>query len=140
MDKTRRRNISIPPETPLFTKAHTPTTSPPRAQAAHDGAPIVVVEGYVDVIAMVTGVMPLPSPRHRRESSSVLGRSDERSCRTRRSTTVAVADLPSRSISAAMPAASGITRVTMAMTSTITFNHEMGRTIMRRLGARRRCC
>ena len=30
------------------------TTSPPARQAAHDGATVIAVEGYVDVIAMVT--------------------------------------------------------------------------------------
>ena len=42
------------PETPLFHKGHTLYNIAAARQAAHDGAPVVVVEGYVDVIAMVT--------------------------------------------------------------------------------------
>lgn len=42
------------PETPLFHKGHTLYNIAMARQAAHDGAPVVVVEGYVDVIAMVT--------------------------------------------------------------------------------------
>src|ERR1700742_383462 len=42
------------PETPLFHKGDNLYNLAPARQAAHDGAPLVVVEGYVDVIAMVT--------------------------------------------------------------------------------------
>ena len=42
------------PETPLFHKGDNLYNLPTARQAAHNGAPIVVVEGYVDVIAMVT--------------------------------------------------------------------------------------
>ena len=42
------------PETPLFHKGDNLYNFAPARQAAHDGAPIIVVEGYVDVIAMVT--------------------------------------------------------------------------------------
>src|SRR6201996_8161631 len=42
------------PETPLFHKGDNLYNLGPARQAAHDGAPLVVVEGYVDVIAMVT--------------------------------------------------------------------------------------
>ena len=42
------------PETPLFHKGANLYNGAAARQAAHDGAPIVVVEGYVDVIAMVT--------------------------------------------------------------------------------------
>ena len=41
------------PETPLFHKGDNLYNLPMARKAAHDGAPIVVVEGYVDVIAMV---------------------------------------------------------------------------------------
>jgi DNA primase len=41
------------PETPLFHKGDNLYNLGPARQAAHDGAPLVVVEGYVDVIAMV---------------------------------------------------------------------------------------
>jgi DNA primase len=42
------------PETPLFHKGATLYNIATARQAAHDGAQIIVVEGYVDVIAMVT--------------------------------------------------------------------------------------
>jgi DNA primase len=42
------------PETPLFHKGGTLYNIAAARKAAHDGAQIVVVEGYVDVIAMVT--------------------------------------------------------------------------------------
>ncbi len=42
------------PETPLFHKGDNLYNHAPARQAAHDGAPLIVVEGYVDVIAMVT--------------------------------------------------------------------------------------
>ena len=41
------------PETPLFHKGGTLYNIATARQAAYDGAPVVVVEGYVDVIAMV---------------------------------------------------------------------------------------
>lgn len=40
------------PETPLFHKGHTLYNLAAARRAAHDGAPLIVVEGYVDVIAM----------------------------------------------------------------------------------------
>jgi len=42
------------PETPLFHKGATLYNIAMARQASHEGAPIIVVEGYVDVIAMVT--------------------------------------------------------------------------------------
>ena len=42
------------PETPLFHKSDNLYNLAPARLAAHQGAPLVVVEGYVDVIAMVT--------------------------------------------------------------------------------------
>src|SRR3954464_10201424 len=42
------------PETPLFHKGDNLYNHAPARQASHDGASLVVVEGYVDVIAMVT--------------------------------------------------------------------------------------
>src|SRR4030088_1494119 len=42
------------PETPLFHKGDTLYNLAPARQATHNGAALVVVEGYVDVIAMVT--------------------------------------------------------------------------------------
>jgi len=42
------------PETPLFHKGATLYNGAAARQAAHDGTPIIVVEGYIDVIAMVT--------------------------------------------------------------------------------------
>ncbi len=46
------------PETPLFHKGATLYNIAAARQAAHDGAQIVVVEGYVDVIAMVCAGFP----------------------------------------------------------------------------------
>jgi DNA primase len=46
------------PETPLFHKGGTLFNIAAARQAAHEGAPVVVVEGYVDVIAMVTAGYP----------------------------------------------------------------------------------
>ena len=42
------------PETPLFHKGDNLYNLATARQAAHNGAPLIVVEGYVDVIAMVT--------------------------------------------------------------------------------------
>lgn len=42
------------PETPLFHKGDNLYNHPTARKATHDGAPLIVVEGYVDVIAMVT--------------------------------------------------------------------------------------
>jgi len=42
------------PETPLFHKGDNLYNLAPARKAAHDGAPLIVVEGYIDVIAMVT--------------------------------------------------------------------------------------
>jgi DNA primase len=42
------------PETPLFHKGATLYNIAAARKAAHDGAPLIAVEGYVDVIAMVT--------------------------------------------------------------------------------------
>src|SRR5690349_13804041 len=44
------------PETPLFHKGDNLYNLATARQATHNGAPLVVVEGYVDVIAMVTSV------------------------------------------------------------------------------------
>ncbi|MCZ7658192.1 MAG: DNA primase [Xanthobacteraceae bacterium] len=46
------------PETPLFHKGATLYNGAAARQAAHEGAPVIVVEGYVDVIAMVTAGFP----------------------------------------------------------------------------------
>ena len=46
------------PETPLFHKGDNLYNLSPARQAAHDGATLVVVEGYVDVIAMVGAGFP----------------------------------------------------------------------------------
>src|SRR5437868_9722233 len=42
------------PETPLFHKGDNLYNLSPARQATHNGSPLTVVEGYVDVIAMVT--------------------------------------------------------------------------------------
>jgi DNA primase len=46
------------PETPLFHKGSNLYNGAAARQAAHDGAVVVVVEGYIDVIAMVTAGFP----------------------------------------------------------------------------------
>jgi DNA primase len=46
------------PETPLFHKGHNLYNIFAARQAAHDGAPLIVAEGYVDVIALVTAGFP----------------------------------------------------------------------------------
>jgi DNA primase len=46
------------PETPLFHKGSNLYNGFAARQASHDGAAVVVVEGYVDVIAMVTAGFP----------------------------------------------------------------------------------
>lgn len=46
------------PETPLFHKGDNLYNHAPARQAAHNGAQLVVVEGYVDVIAMVAAGFP----------------------------------------------------------------------------------
>jgi DNA primase len=46
------------PETPLFHKGATLYNGAAARQAAHDGAPLIMVEGYVDVIAMVRAGFP----------------------------------------------------------------------------------
>ena len=51
------------PETPLFHKGGNALQHRRARQAAHDGAPVVAVEGYVDVIAMVDAGFPRPSRR-----------------------------------------------------------------------------
>jgi DNA primase len=54
MEKDAPAKYLNSPETPLFHKGHTLYNIAAARQAAHDGQPVVVVEGYVDVIAMVT--------------------------------------------------------------------------------------
>jgi len=46
------------PETPLFHKGDTLYNLAAARKAAHDGAPLIVVEGYVDVIAMTGAGFP----------------------------------------------------------------------------------
>jgi DNA primase len=55
------------PETPLFHKGSNLYNGAVARQAAHDGKPLIVVEGYVDVIAMVRAGYPATgrSARHR---------------------------------------------------------------------------
>ncbi len=54
MEKDAPAKYLNSPETPLFHKGATLYNIAAARQAAHDGAAVVVVEGYVDVIAMVT--------------------------------------------------------------------------------------
>ncbi len=53
LEKDAQAKYLNSPETPLFHKGDNLYNLAPARQAAHDGAPLVVVEGYVDVIAMV---------------------------------------------------------------------------------------
>jgi DNA primase len=53
LEKDAQAKYLNSPETPLFHKGATLYNIAAARQAAHDGAPIMVVEGYVDVIAMV---------------------------------------------------------------------------------------
>ncbi len=66
------------PETPLFHKGANLYNLASARQAAYDGAPVVVVEGYVDVIAMVRPASTPPSrrsaPRSPKTSSPCSGR------------------------------------------------------------------
>jgi DNA primase len=53
LEKDAQAKYLNSPETPLFHKGDNLYNLSAARQAAHDGAPLVVVEGYVDVIAMV---------------------------------------------------------------------------------------
>src|SRR4249920_38642 len=54
LDKDAPAKYLNSPETPLFHKGALLYNGAVARQAAHQGAPVIVVEGYVDVIAMVT--------------------------------------------------------------------------------------
>ena len=54
LEKDAQAKYLNSPETPLFHKGATLYNIAAARQAAHDGAPVIAVEGYVDVIAMVT--------------------------------------------------------------------------------------
>jgi DNA primase len=54
MEKDAPAKYLNSPETPLFHKGATLYNIAAARQASHDGQPVIVVEGYVDVIAMVT--------------------------------------------------------------------------------------
>jgi DNA primase len=54
MEKDAAAKYLNSPETPLFHKGSTLYNIAAARQAAHDGQPVIAVEGYVDVIAMVT--------------------------------------------------------------------------------------
>ena len=58
LEKDAQAKYLNSPETPLFHKGATLYNISAARQAAHDGAPIIAVEGYVDVIAMVTAGFP----------------------------------------------------------------------------------
>ncbi len=53
LEKDAQAKYLNSPETPLFHKGATLYNIASARQAAHDGAPVIAVEGYVDVIAMV---------------------------------------------------------------------------------------
>src|SRR5208283_5003964 len=54
LEKDAQAKYLNSPETPLFHKGSTLYNIASARQAAHDGAIVIAVEGYVDVIAMVT--------------------------------------------------------------------------------------
>jgi DNA primase len=54
LEKDAQAKYLNSPETPLFHKGATLYNIASARQAAHDGQPVIVVEGYVDVIAMVS--------------------------------------------------------------------------------------
>jgi DNA primase len=58
LDKDAPAKYLNSPETPLFHKGGTLYNIAAARQAAHDGAQLIVVEGYVDVIAMVSAGFP----------------------------------------------------------------------------------
>ncbi len=58
LDKEVSAKYLNSPETPLFHKGDNLYNFAPARQAAHNGASLIVVEGYVDVIAMVTVGFP----------------------------------------------------------------------------------
>ena len=58
MEKDAPAKYLNSPETPLFHKGGTLYNIAAARQASHDGQQLVVVEGYVDVIAMVTAGFP----------------------------------------------------------------------------------
>ncbi|MBI3702262.1 MAG: DNA primase [Rhizobiales bacterium] len=58
MEKDAPAKYLNSPETPLFHKGATLYNIAAARQAAHDGAIVIAVEGYVDVIAMVTAGFP----------------------------------------------------------------------------------
>jgi DNA primase len=58
LEKDAQAKYLNSPETPLFHKGATLYNIAAARQASHDGAPLVAVEGYVDVIAMVNAGYP----------------------------------------------------------------------------------
>ena len=58
LEKDAQAKYLNSPETPLFHKGATLYNMAAARQAAHDGATVIAVEGYVDVIAMVTAGFP----------------------------------------------------------------------------------
>jgi DNA primase len=54
LEKDAQAKYLNSPETPVFHKGATLYNIAAARQASHDGAPVIAVEGYVDVIAMVT--------------------------------------------------------------------------------------
>src|ERR1700761_3696629 len=58
LEKDAQAKYLNSPETPLFHKGDNLYNFAPARKAAHEGAQLIVVEGYVDVIAMVTSGFP----------------------------------------------------------------------------------
>ena len=77
LEKDAQAKYLNSPETPLFHKGATLYNIASARQAAHDGQPVIAVEGYVDVIAMVTAgfaatVAPLGTALDRRPARAAL--------------------------------------------------------------------
>src|SRR5262249_49898000 len=58
LEKDAQAKYLNSPETPLFHKGGTLYNIAAARQASHDGAPLIAVEGYIDVIAMVNAGYP----------------------------------------------------------------------------------
>ena len=79
------------PETPLFHKGDNLYNLSTARQATHNGSPLIVVEGYVDVIAMVTSASAARSRRSARRSPKTSSRCSGRWRTSRSSVSTATA-------------------------------------------------
>src|SRR3954452_15294490 len=82
LEKDAQAKYLNSPETPLFHKGDNLYNLSAARQAAHDGSPLIVVEGYVDVIAMVgagfaASVAPLGTALTENQLALLWGMPDE---------------------------------------------------------------